>query len=124
MPPRTLADKRLKVFVQVNFSGEESKSGVEPGKESVDLCQHIVEACPALELRGHMNIGAPAGDAGCFQTLVQCRDEVAFAFGESGTSCPLELSMGMSGDFEQAIAAGATNVRVGSTIFGDRDYSQ
>jgi PLP dependent protein len=123
----TTDNKRLKVFVQVNTSGEESKSGVDPGQECVDLCLHIVRNCPGLELRGLMTIGAP-GDVGCFQTLAQCRDQVAAAFREADgvdyQDGPLELSMGMSDDFEKAIAAGATNVRVGSTIFGHRDYSK
>jgi len=116
----TSNDERLKVFVQVNTSGEESKSGVEPGAECVELCQYIVQNCPRLELRGLMTIGA-IGDLSCFATLKQCRDEAFAAL--DGAVEELELSMGMSGDFEEAIAAGATNVRVGSTIFGERDYS-
>lgn len=116
------SEKRLKVFVQVNTSGEDSKSGVEPGQECVDLCLHIVKDCPALELCGLMTIGAP-GDAGCFDTLAKCREQASAALAGVVDLGPLELSMGMSGDFEEAIAAGATNVRVGSTIFGDRDYS-
>ena len=111
--------KRLKVFVQVNTSGEESKSGIQPGLACTDLCRHIVQECPGLELCGLMTIGA-IGDLSCFATLKQCRDEVVAALEDVSA---LELSMGMSGDFEQAIAAGATNVRVGSTIFGARDYS-
>jgi PLP dependent protein len=116
--------QRLKVFVQVNTSGEESKSGIEPGAPCVELCRFITTECPALELRGLMTIGAP-GDASCFNTLVQCRDEVLARLqaDRTGPVPELELSMGMSDDFEQAIAAGATNVRVGSTIFGHRDYS-
>lgn len=111
---------RLRVFVQVNTSGEDSKSGVEPDAACVELCRHIVDACPGLELRGLMTIGAP-NDAGCFTTLVECRDQVQAALGSAAP--PMELSMGMSGDYENAIVAGATNVRVGSTIFGHRDYS-
>jgi PLP dependent protein len=52
--------------------------------------------------------------------LRTCRDETVAAL---ALEAPLELSMGMSDDFQQAIACGATNVRVGSTIFGARDYS-
>ncbi|KAL7559936.1 hypothetical protein ACA910_008258 [Epithemia clementina (nom. ined.)] len=109
---------RLKIFVQVNTSGEDSKSGVSPS-EVVALCRDIVQECPALQLLGLMTIGAP-GDETCLDTLVQCRQEV-----EDALSLPhiLELSMGMSGDYELAIAKGSTNVRVGSTIFGARDYS-
>ena len=108
----------LKIFVQVNTSGEDSKSGVEPGEPCVELCREIAESCPRLHLLGLMTIGA-VGDASCFTTLVDCRTQVAEALGRDD----LELSMGMSGDFVEAIAAGATNVRVGSTIFGARDYS-
>ena len=113
--------QQLKVFVQVNTSGEESKSGVEAGSECVELCRYIVNECPSLDLRGLMTIGA-IGDVSCFATLKHCRDEVLTAL--DGRVSKLELSMGMSDDFEQAIQAGATNVRVGSTIFGARDYSQ
>ena len=66
-----------------------------------------------------MTIGAP-GDVSCFDTLVACRDEVQQAL---DLESPLELSMGMSGDYVQAIEKGATNVRVGSTIFGARNYA-
>jgi len=106
------AKKKLKIFVQVNTSGEESKSGCEPS-ECVALCQQIVQECDRLELRGLMTIGAP-GDLSCFDILKDCHQQVAEALDRSD----LELSMGMSGDYTQAIAAGATNVRVGSTIFG------
>jgi pyridoxal phosphate enzyme (YggS family) len=111
----------LRIFVQVNTSGEDSKSGVEPGAACVELCRQIVADCPKLHLQGLMTIGAP-GDESCFTTLAACREEVAEAL-EGRDRDSLELSMGMSGDFEQAIMAGATNIRVGSTIFGARDYS-
>ena len=117
---REKQQQRLKVFVQVNTSGEDSKSGVEPGSLCVELCRYIVRECPALELRGLMTIGA-IGDVSCFAMLKDCRDEALTAL--DGLLPELELSMGMSDDFEQAIQAGATNVRVGSTIFGARDYS-
>lgn len=106
----------VKVYVQVNTSDEDSKNGVQPS-ECVTLCQYVVEHCTNLELQGVMTIGA-IGDVNCFETLMQCKQEA-----ESVLSRELEVSMGMSGDFEAAIGAGATNVRVGSTIFGARDYS-
>ena len=114
-------NQRLKVFVQVNTSGEDSKSGVEPGAETIELCKHIVENCPQLDLRGLMTIGA-VGDESCFTRLAECKNEVEKEI--PAFQNLLELSMGMSGDFETAIASGATNVRVGSTIFGERDYSK
>ena len=110
-------DKKLHIFIQVNTSGEDSKSGIPPS-EVLSLCKEITEQCHRLELQGLMTIGAP-GDLECFDTLAACRDEVAKEMGLES----LELSMGMSGDFEAAIERGATNVRVGSTIFGARDYT-
>ena len=112
--------KKLGIYIQVNTSGEESKSGLSPGGELSDMVKQISEECPWLSINGLMTIGA-TGDYSCFDTLVQCRDEVAAVLGREPHD--LELSMGMSGDFEAAIAKGATNVRVGSTIFGQRDYS-
>ena len=111
-------EEKLNIYVQVNTSAEESKSGCSP-EEVVELCQQITNECSSLDLKGLMTIGAP-GDLTCFDTLVQCRNKVGTALGRDD----LELSMGMSGDFMEAIAAGATNVRVGSTIFGARDYSK
>jgi len=112
--------KKLGIYIQVNTSGEESKSGLSPDGEVADLVKKISEECPGLSIDGLMTIGAP-GDYSCFDTLVKCRDEVAPILGRRPDE--LELSMGMSGDFEVAVAKGATSVRVGSTIFGQRDYS-
>ncbi len=112
--------KKLGIYIQVNTSGEDSKSGVSPGEEVTNLAKEISSECPLLSIDGLMTIGAP-GDYSCFDTLVNCRENVAAALGKDIND--LELSMGMSGDFEVAIAKGATSVRVGSTIFGERDYS-
>ncbi|KAJ8111946.1 hypothetical protein OPT61_g5589 [Boeremia exigua] len=115
----------LRVMVQVNTSGEEAKSGVEPG-EAAALCAHVVEACPHLELFGLMTIGAIARSRATtgenenedFECLREVRGRVAAALGwEEGR---LELSMGMSADFEGAIRMGSNEVRVGSDIFGER----
>lgn len=104
---------------QVDTSGEETKSGV-TAEEAVPIAQHILAHCPQLKFAGVMTIGAP-GDMACFDRLVAARAAIAAATGvEAGG---LELSMGMSGDFEEAIARGSTNVRVGSSIFGERDYA-
>ena len=111
---------RLGIYLQVNTSGEESKSGVTPGSDLLSLASEISSTCLRLSIDGLMTIGAP-GDLGCFDSLVECRKEVA---GELGVDIErIDLSMGMSGDFEEAIERGATSVRVGSTIFGARDYS-
>eukprot|EP00544_Gedaniella_sp_CCMP2646_P009841 CAMPEP_0202495280 /NCGR_PEP_ID=MMETSP1361-20130828/15943_1 /ASSEMBLY_ACC=CAM_ASM_000849 /TAXON_ID=210615 /ORGANISM="Staurosira complex sp., Strain CCMP2646" /LENGTH=228 /DNA_ID=CAMNT_0049126239 /DNA_START=162 /DNA_END=844 /DNA_ORIENTATION=+ len=101
------SDLKLSIFIQVNTSGEISKSGVTPS-ETLALCREIVENCPLLEIRGLMTIGA-SGDLNCFDILRDCRDQVQEGLGVSS----LELSMGMSGDYQEAIKRGATNVRVG-----------
>ncbi|XP_042041954.1 pyridoxal phosphate homeostasis protein-like [Salvia splendens] len=113
--------KPLKVFIQVNTSGEESKFGVEPAG-CLDLAKHVTRNCPNLEFCGLMTIGMPdyTSTPENFKTLANCRSDVCKALGIAEEQT--ELSMGMSGDFELAIEMGSTNVRVGSTIFGAREY--
>ncbi|KAL2047638.1 hypothetical protein N7G274_000680 [Stereocaulon virgatum] len=115
----------LRVFVQVNTSGEEEKSGVEPG-DAAALCKYVKEQCPHLKLQGLMTIGAIARSKATkegqenedFICLREVRDRVAQELGIEKEE--LELSMGMSEDFESAIMCGSNQVRVGSTIFGQR----
>lgn len=115
----------LRVMVQVNTSGEEAKSGVEPA-DALALCKYIVEKCPSLQLTGLMTIGAiarsrattPENENEDFMCLREARDKVAEGLGWETER--LELSMGMSADFEGAIAMGSDEVRVGSDIFGER----
>ncbi|KAK1593588.1 YggS family pyridoxal phosphate enzyme [Colletotrichum navitas] len=115
----------LGVHVQVNTSGEESKSGVAPGPETVALCRAVETECPALRLLGLMTIGAIARSKATtaenenedFLCLRAQRELVAR---ELGLERELELSMGMSEDFEGAVRLGSGEVRVGSTIFGER----
>ncbi|KAM0253855.1 hypothetical protein ACHAQJ_007139 [Trichoderma viride] len=117
---------KLNIHVQVNTSGEEAKSGCAPGSDTVSLCREIVQSCPSLNLLGLMTIGAIARSKATtsenenedFEALRAQRDLVAQELGLSPES--LELSMGMSEDFEGAIAQGSSEVRVGSTIFGQR----
>ncbi|KAI7835585.1 hypothetical protein COHA_010507 [Chlorella ohadii] len=113
----------LAVFVQVNTSGEESKYGVEP-QDCVALARHIQQGCSNLRLAGLMTIGMPdySSRPENFQCLSDCRKAVCEALGLA--EADVELSMGMSGDFEQAVEMGSTNVRVGSTIFGAREYKK
>ena len=117
----TRPDRPLDVFVQINTSGEESKSGC-TSESAPGLCKEIVDSCPTLRLIGLMCIGkysaAEGGSEDDFSCLNACRDEVGRALGIGPES--LALSMGMSHDFEAAAAFGATHVRVGSTIFGMR----
>lgn len=108
----------LKVFLQVNTSGEESKSGVEPDK-LLDFAKFVKNECDKVKIAGLMTIGKLNGDPVVdFTKLVELRKLLAKELGMKEEE--LELSMGMSGDFEKAIECGSTNVRVGSSIFGSR----
>ena len=114
------ADK-LNVFIQVNTSQEDTKNGVGP-EEVLEIARHVCSNCNNLSLMGLMTIGSKAqslanGLNPDFEVLKKCRDTIMAELNLNF----LELSMGMSSDFEQAIAQGSTNVRVGSTIFGERN---
>ncbi|EEA24565.1 hypothetical protein EYB25_004310 [Talaromyces marneffei] len=118
--------QKLRVFVQVNTSGEEAKSGVEPVATPA-LCRYIREQCPRLKLQGLMTIGAIArskestNENADFVSLIETREAIIKALGMSEQEADdFELSMGMSSDFEGAIALGSDQVRVGTTIFGER----
>ena len=101
----------LNVLIEVNISGEASKSGVAV-KEVTELAAAI-SRLPRLRLRGLMAIPAP-GAAGDFAKMRRLYEELAARFGFD------TLSMGMSDDMDEAIAAGATMVRIGTAIFGAR----
>jgi len=112
--------RQLDVLIEVNTSGEATKSGVAPD-EAVAFAGTLTPF-DALRVRGLMTIAAfsddPAVVAPCFATLRDLRDQLRDR-SFPGQSYD-ELSMGMSGDFELAIEYGATVVRVGSAIFGPR----
>ncbi len=119
---RTDPTQKLLIFVQVNTSGEESKSGCDPAA-TVEIIRHIQHNCANLQFKGLMTIGRfghdyTTGANPDFEMLVAIRRQVYKSLSMSENEC--ELSMGMSADFEEAIMAGSTNVRVGSTIFGAR----
>jgi pyridoxal phosphate enzyme (YggS family) len=107
----------LQVCVQVNLSGEPSKAGIAP-EQAEDLCTAI-ENIPGLQLEGLMTLPAPSEDFATqrrsFAALRELRDQLASA----ARPLPM-LSMGMSADLEAAIAEGATMVRVGTALFGER----
>ena len=108
----------LEVCVQVNASGEASKSGVGPA-EAVPLAK-AVAALPRLRLRGIMGIPEPTDDVERRRTQFRVLRECLEACRAAGL--PVDtLSMGMSADLEDAIAEGATLVRVGTSIFGARE---
>ncbi len=116
---RASSARPLDVLVQVNVSGEASKHGVAPA-EAVALASYVA-TIPNLRLRGIMGIPQPTADherlRAQFRTLKGCYDACADAGLDVDT-----LSMGMSADLELAVAEGATEVRIGTAIFGPRNY--
>ena len=117
------AGKTLKILLEVNVSGEESKYGIRTKEDLYQVAEAAV-AAPAIEWKGLMTM-APAAAEGeelkqVFAGLRQMRDELEQKY---SVTLP-ELSMGMSGDYPAAIAEGATIVRIGTAIFGGRDYSK
>lgn len=112
--------RQLDVLIQVNSSGEPSKYGLAP--EEVPGFAVNLRPFPALRVRGLMTLALPSPDpeqvAECFRRMQQVQRTLRDA-AVPGQSWD-ELSMGMSGDFELAIAHGATVVRIGTAIFGPR----
>ncbi|EJM28848.1 MULTISPECIES: YggS family pyridoxal phosphate-dependent enzyme [Pseudomonas] len=108
----------LNICIQVNVSGEASKSGCTP--QDLPALAQAISALPRLKLRGLMAIPEPTED--------RAEQDAAFAAVQklqASLDLPLDtLSMGMSHDLESAIAQGATWVRIGTALFGARDYSQ
>ena len=112
------AGRGLDVFVQVNTSAEESKSGLPPEEVLGFLAE--LPRFETLRVRGLMTLAIRSDDAervrACFRLLRALRDRAR----DQDLIGPGELSMGMSGDYEMAIEEGATTVRVGQAIFGAR----
>ena len=110
----------LQVCVQVNVSGEASKSGCNPDQATA-LCA-TVASLPNLTLRGLMAIPEPADDPATQRQPFRQLRELLAALQADGL--PVDtLSMGMTHDLEAAIAEGATLVRIGTAIFGERNYA-
>lgn len=111
------------VLLEINESGEASKSGCNPAY-AIRVAQKI-GTLDGLELQGLMTIGAHVSDETAirrgFEHLRRTRDHILES-GEPGTQSCRELSMGMTGDMELAIAEGSTIVRVGTAIFGERAF--
>lgn len=106
----------LNVLIQVNISGEASKSGVSPGE--VRALAQGVSALPNLRLRGLMAMPEPGADRSRYHAVRTLFENLKgeFAFDT--------LSMGMSDDLELALAEGATMVRIGTAVFGQRTKQQ
>jgi pyridoxal phosphate enzyme (YggS family) len=113
--PASLPD--LQVCLQVNVSGEASKSGVAP--QDVPALAHAVAALPRLRLRGLMSIPEPAADAQAQRVPHAVLSELQQGLQAQGLAVDT-LSMGMSADLEAAVQEGATLVRIGTAIFGAR----
>ena len=126
---RRLSDQRpetmppLQVLIEVNIGGEDVKHGVPPQEETLRGLAFQVASLPRLKLRGLM----------CVARLGSSEEELRQQFGRMNELLQFlqvqgldvdVLSMGMSDDLETAVACGATHVRVGSAIFGKRDYGE
>ncbi|TVO40132.1 YggS family pyridoxal phosphate-dependent enzyme [Vibrio algivorus] len=113
--------KPLQVLIQVNTSGENSKSGTD--REQVFALAQLINDLPNLTLRGLMsipeNVSDHASQLAAFQQLAELKQALQSHYPQIDT-----LSMGMSGDMPAAIEAGSTLVRIGTAIFGARDYPQ
>jgi len=114
MPP-------LNVLIQINISDENSKSGI--ALEELEQLADQVAMLPGLRLRGLMAIPAPESD---YDRQFAVARQMAVAFEALKTRFPTvdTLSLGMTDDMAAAIAAGSTMVRIGTAIFGARDYTQ
>lgn len=113
--------KPLNVLIQINISDENSKSGI--ALNELDTLAAEVASLPGLTLRGLMAIPAPESSYER-QFAVAQQMAVAFEALKARYSTVDTLSLGMSDDMEAAIAAGSTMVRIGTAIFGARDYPQ
>lgn len=119
---RRLSDQRpaarapLNVLIQVNVSAEGTKSGL--ASAQVEDLARAVSAMPRLRLRGLMAIPAPGADRSVYRQMRELYDSLQSRFGFD------TLSMGMSDDLDIALEEGATMVRVGTAIFGERKKQQ
>ncbi|MCD1116575.1 YggS family pyridoxal phosphate-dependent enzyme [Chryseobacterium turcicum] len=115
-----LENKTIEILIQVNTSNEESKFGVNP-ENAIELVQQLAHF-ESLKIKGLMTIGLFSTETEkvrqCFRTLKDIQQQI-ITLNIFNVEMQ-ELSMGMSGDLETAIAEGATIVRVGTAIFGKR----
>ncbi|WP_318393022.1 YggS family pyridoxal phosphate-dependent enzyme [Enterobacter sp.] len=111
----------LNILIQINISDEESKSGI--ALSELDVLAEQVMALPGVRLRGLMAIPAPVSD---FERQFAVAQQMAVAFDALKLRYPAvdTLSLGMTEDMDAAIAAGSTMVRIGTAIFGARNYTK
>ena len=119
------AGKTMDVLLQVNAAHEESKFGLDP-KDVPQVFREILDSCPNVKIRGLMHIAPWSEDPDeirpYFKEVKDLFDTLAAV--EHPNADFKYLSMGMSHDFETAIEEGANIIRVGTSIFGERDYSK
>ena len=102
--------------MQINTSGEHSKSGIDPATIQ-EIIIEILGKCQNLKFKGFMTIGEK-GNSEDFEVLISCRRELSQRIMVPEAS--IELSMGMSGDYAEALAHGSNFIRIGTSIFGSR----
>lgn len=117
------ADRTMDILIQVNVAGEEQKFGISK-EETPKLLEEILNKCPRIKVRGLMFIAPfvenPEEISGYFRELKALYDVLK---DKKHENCDFKyLSMGMSGDFPVAIREGSNLVRVGTAIFGERNY--
>lgn len=110
---KRLGERKIRALLQVNAANEASKSGVSV-ESAKDIYEQIYATCPNIKLEGIMSIGAHSDDRALIERSFKLTRDVFDSLKTSGAKI---LSMGMSGDFEIAIAYGANLVRIGSKLF-------
>ena len=105
--------KKMSALLQINSSGEATKSGVKP-EEAMDIYSQIKETCPNIELKGVMTIGAHTDDKELIKKSFNTTYKIYEKLQNQGAKI---CSMGMSGDFKLAIECGSNMVRIGSKLF-------
>ena len=117
--------KVQKILLEVNVSGEESKFGLQP-KECEELCKKISEELENVKIEGLMTVAPFTDDENLLQTVFDGLKELSREIELKGIKNVQmkELSMGMTNDYPLAVKCGSTMVRVGTGIFGKRDYTK
>lgn len=106
-------NKKMSCLLQINSAKEDSKAGVLP-EDAIKIYKTIVETCPNIRLKGLMSIGAHVDNKDIIKNSFKITKEI---FDDLEPYNPRYCSMGMSSDFELAIACGSNMIRVGSTLF-------
>ena len=117
------AGKQLPVLLEIKLSGEKAKTGFEPSSPELQQTLERAQNLANIHVDGLMTIppfdGNPDSARACFRRLRELRDDLSCRYPRLNLR---ELSMGMSGDFETAIEEGSTLIRIGTALFGAREY--